>query len=150
MWLGWIALVEGGTCGAANCGFAAFDGGGGGGAGFLGLGVGGLVSVAEEAKGDLGGVEELGGFGEGEDLIEETVGDAGDEGVDGVRGEDGHGAAPGAVDAGEGFRAEVVAGVFTGVGLVEGVKTALDGGFGGRHDVSLFLGELASLRDVAS
>jgi hypothetical protein len=87
----------------------------------FGLLAGGFAAGAEEAEGDLGGVEELGGFGEREDLVDEALGHAGKKGVKGVRGEDGHGASPGAVDPGEGFRAEIVAGVFAGVGLVVGV-----------------------------
>jgi hypothetical protein len=84
---------------------------------------GGLCSGAAGGDGDLGGVEELAGFGEGEDFVEQAVGDAGQEGVDGVgvRGEDGHGAAPGPVDAGEGLLALVAAGVFDGAGSVVGV-----------------------------
>ena len=107
--------------------------------GGFGVLAGGLGAGAAGADHDLGGVEELAGFGEGEDFEDQTVGDAGDEGVDGVGvgGQERHGAAVGSVDPLEGFGAVVVAGVVCGAGFVVGVDTALDGLFGCGHGVFL-------------
>jgi hypothetical protein len=95
----------------------------------------GLVAGAKGAEGDLGGVEELGGFGGGEDLEDDAVGDTGDEGVDGAGGgsQERYGAAVGKVDARQGMRAEDGAfGAGGGKGAGIGVETALDG-FGDCH-----------------
>jgi hypothetical protein len=97
---------------------------------------GGFCAGAEGAQGDLGGVEELARFGRGEDLDDEAVGDAGDEGVDGVGvGEEiGHGVAVGEVDAVPGLIAQAgVGGVFDFAGVVVGLDATADGGVGGGH-----------------
>jgi hypothetical protein len=93
---------------------------------------GGFSAGAAGGDGDLGGVEELARLGGLEDLDDEAVGDAGDEGVDGIRvgGQEGHGVAVGPVDALEGFGAVVVAGVVEVAGFVVGVDAALYGEFG--------------------
>ena len=112
--------------GELGCGF-------GQGFGF-GLLAGGFSAGTAGADGDLGGVEELRGLGWLEDLKDESVGDAGDEGVDGVwaGGQVGHGVAVGDADPAPAFIAEAgVFGVFTVAGLVVGFDATLDGGFGG-------------------
>jgi hypothetical protein len=100
-----------------------------------GLVAGGLLAGATRANGDLGGVEELGGFGEGDDFEHEAVSYAGDEGVDGIGvvGEEGHGATEGGVDALKGFGAVVIACIIEFAGMAVGGDAALDGGFRGEH-----------------
>jgi hypothetical protein len=94
-----------------------------------------LLAGAAGANGDLGGVEEFGGFSDGEDFEDHAVSDAGDEGIDGIGivGEEGHGLTPGEAAPAEGLGGVVVAGVVALAGAVVGVEAVLDSGFRSEH-----------------